>query len=98
MFLLKAIQDKCLYTEEDDDVAFVLFNVKGKDLLALDEPNDFESDAERKSTYALYPILTSELLSCTFPKFRYTEEFSDITSDFRYCRTRSFIRHCFVLC
>ncbi len=57
MFLLKAIQDKCLYTEEDDDVAFVLFNVKGKDLLALDEPNDFESDAERKSTYALYEHL-----------------------------------------
>ena len=30
MFLLKAIQDKCLYSGEDDDVAFVLFNVKEK--------------------------------------------------------------------
>ena len=40
MFLLKAIQDKCMSNpEQDDDVAFVLFNVKGKDLLALDEPN-----------------------------------------------------------
>ncbi len=57
MFLLKAIQDKCLYSEEDDDVAFVLFNVKGKDLLALDEPNDFESEAEKQSTYALYEHL-----------------------------------------
>lgn len=58
MFLLKAIQDKCLQSEdEDDDVAFVLFNVKGKDLLALDEPNEFESDEEKKSTYALYEHL-----------------------------------------
>ena len=58
MFLLKAIQDKCLQSEdEDDDVAFVLFNVKGKDLLALDEPNEFESEEEKKSTYDLYEHL-----------------------------------------
>lgn len=42
MFLLKAIQDE--YTqraaEHDDSVAFVLLNVKGRDLLALDEKNE----------------------------------------------------------
>ena len=57
MFLLKAIQDKCLNAvdeESDDDVAFVIFNVKGKDLLAIDEPNPFENDEERKETHALY--------------------------------------------
>ena len=55
MFLLKAILDKCLVSDdENDDVAFVLFNVKGKDLLALDEPNEFDSEAEKKATYALY--------------------------------------------
>jgi len=57
MFLLKAIQDKCINTEEDDDVAFVLFNVKGKDLLALDEMNDFESVAEKEQTFELYKKL-----------------------------------------
>ena len=61
MFLLKAIQDKCLMnnSEDDDDneVAFVLFNVKGRDLLALDEANDFESSVERKETFALYEKL-----------------------------------------
>lgn len=60
MFLLKAIQDKCLNNHEqdqDDDVAFVLFNVKGKDLLALDEPNEYESAAEKKATYDLYEKL-----------------------------------------
>lgn len=59
MFLLKAIQDKCLINgnEEDDEVAFVLFNVKGSDLLALDEKGDFETASERKETYDLYKKL-----------------------------------------
>jgi DNA helicase HerA-like ATPase len=67
MFLLKSIQDKCLKAQQecdedndnanDDDVAFVLFNVKGKDLLAIDEANEFENDKEREETYALYDEL-----------------------------------------
>lgn len=42
MFLLKSIQHKYLNnkSETKDDVAFVLLNVKGKDLLAIDEPNN----------------------------------------------------------
>lgn len=57
MFLLKGIQDKCLNAVEesdDEDVAFVIFNVKGKDLLAIDEPNEFNNEAEKNETYALY--------------------------------------------
>ncbi len=41
MFLLKAIQDSYMRkdpkSEDEDSVAFVLFNVKGKDLLAIDQ-------------------------------------------------------------
>lgn len=46
MFLTKAIQDSYLKKEEDDEdsVAFVMFNVKGKDLLAIDQPNDFSDE------------------------------------------------------
>ena len=40
MFLMKSIQ------ETFDDCAFVIFNVKGKDLLALHEPNEDNSDAQ----------------------------------------------------
>ena len=51
MFLLKAIQDSYLKKdkEDDDSVAFVLFNVKGKDLLTIDQINDFadEENPER---------------------------------------------------
>ena len=55
MFLMKGIQDKCLKADgADEDVAFVIFNVKGKDLLALDEPNAFDSEAEKQETYKLY--------------------------------------------
>lgn len=47
--------------EDDDSVAFVLFNVKGKDLLSIDQLNDFaderDPDAERKATLALYEQL-----------------------------------------
>ena len=47
MFLLKAIQDY-KSKQSDDKVAFVIFNVKGKDLMAIDEPNDFEGKQEEK--------------------------------------------------
>lgn len=48
MFLLKSIQDKHIKNDESEDVAFVVFNVKGKDLLALDEENDFDGDSEKE--------------------------------------------------
>lgn len=57
MFLLKAIQDKYLYEDNVDDVAFLLFNVKGKDLLAIDEPNEFENADEKNTTLSLYKEL-----------------------------------------
>jgi len=60
MFLMKGIQDKCLNAaedEEDEDVAFVIFNVKGCDLLAIDEPNEFTSEAEKEETLKAYQDL-----------------------------------------
>ena len=43
--------------EDDDDVAFVIFNVKGKDLLAIDEPNPFRDEKEKSETHALYKAM-----------------------------------------
>lgn len=60
MFLLKSIQDKCLKNENFEDVAFVIFNVKGKDLLAIDEENDFEDFEEKKETEQIYRMLGIE--------------------------------------
>lgn len=65
MFLLKAIQDsymqKDLKSEDEDSVAFVLFNVKGKDLLAIDQLNDFSDERNpeqaRKDAFAKYEKL-----------------------------------------
>ena len=63
MFLLKAIQDSYLRKQhdEEDSVAFVLFNVKGKDLLAIDQINDFAGEADpekaRNDTFRKYTEL-----------------------------------------
>lgn len=58
MFLLKSIQHKYMNqieskNEDNESVAFVLLNVKGKDLLAIDEPND---ELEQKD-YDIYKSL-----------------------------------------
>jgi DNA helicase HerA-like ATPase len=59
MFLMKAIQDHYLKNSEtDDSVAFVIFNVKGKDLMAIDTINDFDGENDKQSqTQKIYTAL-----------------------------------------
>lgn len=58
MFLLKAIQERFMSEDidEQETVAFVIFNVKGRDLMAIDKPNEFmfEAEGERERVYAEY--------------------------------------------
>lgn len=49
MFLMKAIQEK----SGNDSAAFVIFNVKGKDLMAIDRPNLSLTEEERKKYFDL---------------------------------------------
>lgn len=52
MFLMKAIQDEFIRKQdEEDSVAFVMLNVKGRDLLTIDIPNDLQKDLDE-----IYPI------------------------------------------
>ncbi len=84
MFLLKSIQDKQVKEELEDDVAFVLFNVKGKDLLAIDEKNDFDgNEAEENETHKLY----SEMLHID------PTPFQNVTYLYPYSDTRSSNTH-----
>lgn len=53
MFLFKAIQYKYLNESLDDTVAFILLNVKGKDLLAIDEENESLTEFDRKYYFDL---------------------------------------------
>jgi len=82
MFLMKAIQDQYLKAndEADDSVAFVIFNVKGKDLMAIDRPNDFVADnpGEKERVFADYETL--KLSTEPFKNVKYYIPFSSNTS------------------
>ena len=80
MFLMKAIQDQYfINSETDDSVAFVIFNVKGRDLMAIDKLNDFEgkTDLQNKTlkNYADMGLSTEP-----FKNVRYFVPFSEPTS------------------
>ena len=57
MFLLKAIQDQYIEKSKGESVAFVLLNVKGRDLLAIDEINE-ELTSDDKSIYKMLDLST----------------------------------------
>lgn len=80
MFLMKAIQDQYLLNADaEDSVAFVIFNVKGRDLMAIHKPNDFDGKSDlRDKTLTDYADmgLTTE----PFKKVRYFIPFSEPTS------------------
>lgn len=92
MFLLKAIQDKYLHVEEDvenDSVAFVVFNVKGRDLLAIDEPNDFDGKPEKadavKAQYEMLGLSTKP-----FSQVKYFYPYSTKTKSNSYASKELF--------
>jgi len=61
MFLMKAIQERYAEVEEDDtgSVAFVIFNVKGHDLMSIHKQNDFigEPEGEKDRVFKAYTDL-----------------------------------------
>jgi len=48
MFLLKSIQQRYIKESENESVAFVFLNVKGRDLLAVNEPNEELPENDKK--------------------------------------------------
>lgn len=80
LFLMKAIQDQYINSDTDDSVAFVIFNVKGRDLMAIDRPNDFSTDrpGEKERTFAEYDNLG--LSTEPFKNVKYYIPYSSATS------------------
>lgn len=82
MFLMKAIQDSCLQSSKEeigeDSVAFVMFNVKGNDLLAIDQVNDFndEKDPEKAKEFTLKQYKDLGLLQEPFQNVCYYYPYS----------------------
>ncbi len=78
MFLLKAIQEKYgnqQDTYNDNSVAFVVFNVKGRDLLAIDEPNNELTDSDKKVYEDMLGLKTEP-----FKNVKYFYPYSDLSS------------------
>lgn len=75
MFLMKSIQDAyALKNDDEDSIAFVLFNVKGRDLMAIDCPSDDLNENEKNEYRNLK-------LSCDpFSKVKYYIPYFDQTS------------------
>lgn len=81
MFLLKAIQDHYINVgDTDDSVAFVIFNVKGRDLMAIDRSNDFSNvdTGEKERVFADYETL--KLSTEPFKNVKYYIPFSSSKS------------------
>lgn len=81
MFLIKAIQNKYLKNEEsqkEDSVAFVIFNVKGRDLLAVDEHNN-SLNSEEEQKYTMLGLNTTP-----FKNVKYYYPYSDQSTSNTY--------------
>lgn len=75
MFLMKSIQDTYTFkSDEEDSVAFVIFNVKGRDLMAIDSFND-ELDEDTLKEYE-----TLKLSQFPFKQVKYYIPFYDSKS------------------
>ncbi len=84
MFLLKAIQEQYMKSNANESVAFVFLNVKGRDLLAIDEQND-ELTKEDKKTYK-----DLELEITPFKQVKYFYPFSKDIKSTTYCDVKDF--------
>jgi len=73
MFLMKAIQEKYLKENNpDDSIAFVMFNVKGRDLLGIDERNEDLNDEEKERYTEMLELNTEP-----FQNVKYFYPYSD---------------------
>lgn len=79
MFLMKAIQDKAL-KEQNESVAFIMMNVKGTDLLAIDQKND-RTD-ELKEIKPIYELLSMDMQP--FQQVKYFYPYSKDKTDYTY--------------
>jgi len=85
MFLMKAIQEKYLHNEDkNDSVAFVMFNVKGRDLLAIDEPNEDLTEEEKRRYKEML-----ELSTVPFQNAKYFYPYSDQSKSKTYSSGQS---------
>lgn len=85
MFLMKAIQDQYIQqTSNNDSVAFVIFNVKGRDLLAIDEPNEKLTEEERTRYTEMLGLNTEPFQNVKY-HYPYSEQSKAKSNSYAQC-------------
>lgn len=79
MFLMKAIQNKAM-KEGNESVAFIMMNVKGTDLLSIDERNERED--ELKEIKPIYDLLDMDMVP--FQQVKYFYPYSSDKTAYTY--------------
>lgn len=79
MFLMKAIQNKAM-KERNESVAFIMMNVKGTDLLSIDEKN--ERKEELKEIEPIYDLLEMDMTP--FQQVKYFYPYSSDKTAYTY--------------
>lgn len=79
MFLMKAIQNKAM-KEGNESVAFIMMNVKGTDLLSIDERNERED--ELKEIKPIYDLLDMDMTP--FQQVKYFYPYSSDKTAYTY--------------
>ena len=79
MFLMKAIQNKAM-KEGNESVAFIMMNVKGTDLLSIDERNERED--ELKEIKPIYDLLEMDMTP--FQQVKYFYPYSSDKTAYTY--------------
>lgn len=93
MFLLKALQDKMINIENDnkDDVAYIIFNVKGTDLLSIDkESENFSGGGKYSNTIEEYKQLG--LNPTPFKNVQYFYPYSDKFQNNTYANKETILK------
>lgn len=89
MFLMKAIQDEYLNNPQNhkDSVAFIIMNVKGRDLLAIDEPNEDRNELE-KDVFPIYEKLNMD--KTPFKNVKYFYPYSENVTETTYSSSNDY--------
>ncbi len=97
MFLLKAIQSQYLNEDSkqnDESIAYVILNVKGRDLLSIDEPNENLTE-EDKNIYNIIGLDTEPFKNVKYLYPNFKDKYANTVADPEDIKTQMDLKKAF---